>query len=116
MNSVSVRTPNLVPVLFSNFLRELRPRDWQWLRHSLGQAFLGENELSQLRAGTFSSFHRLVSLNLDGNQLRQLPADAVPEQLQMLTVNGNQLRQLPLLALRKLRRLNWVYFRGGLSG
>ena len=96
----------------SNFLSELRPADWHRLRHSLGRAFVGENELRSLEPGTFAGLRQLRTLNLDGNLLRRLPADALPDGLHMLSVNSNRLTRLPVTALRKLRRLNWLYFRG----
>ena len=93
-------------------MSELRPADWHRLRHSLSRAFLGENELCSLEPGTFAGLRQLRTLNLDGNLLRQLPAEALPDGLHMLSVNNNRLKRLPITALRKLRRLNWLYFRG----
>ncbi|KAK2141390.1 hypothetical protein LSH36_1110g00019 [Paralvinella palmiformis] len=69
---------------------------------------LTENGISTLPVGWFDRLKSLRYLNLDDNELHELPVDIVSSlgaTLETLELNGNRLRRIPKVALRALPNL-----------
>ncbi|XP_071442248.1 chaoptin-like [Hetaerina americana] len=87
--------------------------DWGSLRESLTNLFLGENDLAELEAGdAIASLPRLAWLNVDANQLRELPQGSLPGSLQTLSASHNLLEKFPSSAIAPLKGLTWIFLRG----
>ncbi|KAG8232838.1 hypothetical protein J437_LFUL010946 [Ladona fulva] len=82
--------------------------DWMHLKDSLTNLFLGENDLAELNS--FSFLSRLAWLNVDSNQLTDLPQ--LPPSLQTLSASHNLLERFPSQAIAPLKMLSWLYLRG----
>jgi len=61
---------------------------------------------------TFSSFKRLLWLNLDNNHLRDIPVASLPPTIVTLSVTNNYITKFPLDVTNSLPSLTWFTLRG----
>ncbi|XP_066588883.1 chaoptin-like isoform X2 [Prorops nasuta] len=95
--------------LHSNHLTSL-DGNWGHVKKSLENGFFGDNSIGELPK-IFSDFESLVWLNLDNNNLEELPKDSLPPNTRTLSMNGNLLKAFPS-SLAILSDLTWLYLRG----
>lgn len=93
----------------SNHLTSL-DGDWGRSRETLTDAFFGDNSITEIPR-IFSSFTALVWLNLDSNNIEELPKDCLPPNINTLSINNNLLKEFPQ-SLGGLKKLTWLYMRG----
>ena len=74
--------------------------------------FLGENQIIDIPADFFSSFQRLLWLNLDNNHIREIPRFSLARSIHTLSLSNNQIRTFPLEAVEALASLTWFTMRG----
>ncbi|KAG6442307.1 hypothetical protein O3G_MSEX002305 [Manduca sexta] len=101
--------------LQNNYISDLEMNmDWGFLGDSLTSLSLSNNHLCVLSAGALSSLRHLVQLDLDGNRLHMIVADAFPASLVLLRVSDNLMTQLPCPALSLLPRLKHLHIRNNM--
>ena len=81
-------------------------------RNSLTSFFLGENQITNIPRDFFSSFKRLLYLNLDNNHIRDIIPHSLAPTIHTLSLSNNQLRTFPLEAIEALTSLTWFKIRG----
>ena len=74
--------------------------------------FLGENQITSIPTDFFSSFKRLLWLNLDSNHIRDVPPHSLASTINTLSLSKNQIRSFPLEAIETLTSLTWFKLRG----
>ncbi|CAG9094068.1 unnamed protein product [Plutella xylostella] len=87
---------------------------WHHLEETLTSLSLSHNQVSALAPGALRALRRLLQLDLAGNQLRALPAAALPPSLTLLKISDNFLHTFPCDLLHNLPRLNAVHIRSNL--
>lgn len=97
---------------------------WTHLSSSLDALFLGNNDIMALQRSknndqgwdgwghSLALLRNLNWLNLDGNQLTDLPTDTLPRQLHTLSVAHNRIIRFPSKCVEQLRDLRWLDLRG----
>ncbi|CAG9584286.1 unnamed protein product [Danaus chrysippus] len=101
--------------LQNNFISDLNPMmDWGGLTDSLSSLSLSNNHICVISQGVFSSLRHLTQLELDGNRLRHLDAEALPISLAILRLSDNLLSELPCRALIHLPRLRHLHLRNNI--
>ncbi|CAB0028563.1 unnamed protein product [Trichogramma brassicae] len=95
--------------MHSNHLTTLEG-DWGYVADTLSNAFFGDNSISAVPR-SFSTFAALVWLNLDNNNMADLPEGVLPPNLVTLSLNLNLFESMPR-SLASLAFLNWLYMRG----
>ncbi|OWR44663.1 Chaoptic protein [Danaus plexippus plexippus] len=101
--------------LQNNFISDLNSvMDWGGLTDSLSSLSLSNNHICVISQGVFSSLRHLTQLELDGNRLRQLDAEALPISLAILRLSDNLLSGLPCRALTHLPRLRHLHLRNNI--
>ncbi|CAL1265572.1 unnamed protein product [Larinioides sclopetarius] len=90
--------------------------DWPPLpaKPNLRSVFLGDNRISHLSDGAFSSLYNLTSLDLDQNCIVEVDRHAFPASLQTLSLSNNLMTQVPVAALHNLKNLTWLQLGGNL--
>lgn len=85
--------------------------DWGFLQDSLSSLSLSNNHLYELKPGAFKQLKCLVQLDLEGNRLRHLEADAFPPSLVVLRLSDNLIHRVPCNMLSNLPRLHHLHLR-----
>lgn len=99
---------------FRNQIAELRSEDWIDLKHTLSSLMLGNNDLDGIAGDIFMGFHRLLSLNLENNNIRYVHRGTFPESVQTLNLDRNLLSGFPTDAADSIKTLSWLMLRGNL--
>lgn len=81
-------------------------------RNTLTTLFLGENQITDIPNDFFSSFKRLLWLNLDNNHIREISRHSLAVTIHTLSLSNNQIRAFPLDAIESLTSLTWFKLRG----
>ena len=81
-------------------------------RATLTTLFLGENQIINIPNDFFSSFKRLLWLNLDNNHIREVAQHSLAPTIHTLSLSNNQIRSFPLEAIESLTSLTWFKLRG----
>ena len=97
---------------FRNQIVNLTDSYYLNFRSTLTTLFLGENQLTSLPHDFFSSFKRLLSLNLDTNHIREVAPHSLAPTIHTLSLSSNQIRAFPLEAIEALTSLTWFKLRG----
>ncbi|XP_014213933.1 chaoptin-like isoform X2 [Copidosoma floridanum] len=95
--------------MHSNHLTTLEG-NWGHMNGTLSNAFFGDNSLVSVPR-SFATFSSLVWLNLDNNNIEELPLDTLPPNLVTLSLNANLLKAFPA-SVAGLKDLEWLYLRG----
>ena len=81
-------------------------------RNTLTTLFLGDNQIISLPDDFFSSFKRLLWLNLDNNHIREIPKHSLARTIHTFSISNNQVRTFPQEAIEELTSLTWFTIRG----
>ncbi|XP_034933907.1 chaoptin [Chelonus insularis] len=84
--------------------------DWDQVSETLTNGFFGENCIAEIPR-VLSRFHNLVWLNLDDNNIVDVPESSLPKNIRTLSLNNNLLENFPI-SISKLAVLSWLYLRG----
>ena len=84
--------------------------NWGYTRDTLTHAFFGDNSITSIPR-SFSTFDALVWLNLDNNNIVDIPEGVLPTNLVTLSLNTNLFKSMPT-SVASLSYLNWLYLRG----
>lgn len=93
----------------SNHLTTLEG-DWGNLNNTLSNAFFGDNSIVSVPY-SFATFSALIWLNLDNNNIEELPYNVLPSNLVTLSLNTNLFKAFPA-SIAELKDLEWLYLRG----
>ncbi|XP_015126980.1 chaoptin [Diachasma alloeum] len=95
--------------MHSNHLTSL-DGDWGHVSETLTNGFFGENSIVEIPR-VFSHFENLVWLNLDNNDIQDIPSTSLPPNIRTMSVNNNLLSSFPL-SIGDLPVITWLYLRG----
>ena len=97
---------------YRNEISELEGIDYTNLTNSLNTLFLGSNDISHVPSRFFTSFNRLIWLNLDDNHIKDLPHNCLPPSILTLSLQNNHISKFPLELVDSLPALTWFILRG----
>ncbi len=95
-----------------NEISELDDEGPASFKNTVSTVFFGENDLGEIPSKFFSSFKRLLWLNLDNNHLRDVPLGSLPPSIVTLSVTNNYITKFPLEVTNNLPSLTWFTLRG----
>ena len=98
--------------LYRNEIAELEGIDYTNLTNSLNTLFLGSNDITHIPSRFFTSFNRLLWLNMDDNHIRDLPNRCLPPSILTLSLQNNHISRFPLELVDSLPALTWCTLRG----
>ena len=102
----------IVFLCFRNQIVNLTDSYYLNFRNTLTTLFLGENQITTIPNDFFSSFKRLLWLNLDNNHIREVSSHSLASTIHTLSLSSNQIRSFPLEAIESLTSLTWFKLRG----
>ncbi|XP_044591646.1 chaoptin isoform X2 [Cotesia glomerata] len=83
--------------------------DWGHVSETLTNGYFGDNSITELPR-VISHFKNLISLNLDDNNIKQVPEESLPRNIRTLSLNNNLITHFPL-SVSNLESLSWLYLR-----
>ncbi|XP_045529601.1 chaoptin-like [Pieris brassicae] len=102
---------NLQNNLISHIGPEVR---WHYLEDTLTSLSLSNNQISHLKAQALSTLTHLLQLDLEGNYLRSISYDSLPQSLTVLKLSNNFLYGLSCDLIFNLPRLQILHLRHNL--
>ena len=102
----------LLYFIFRNEIAELEGIDYTNLTNSLNTLFLGSNDITTVPSSFFTSFSRLIWLNIDDNHIKDLPQNCLPPSILTLSLQNNHISKFPLELVDSLPSLTWFILRG----
>ena len=97
---------------YRNEIAELEGIDYTNLTNSLNTLFLGSNDITVVPPSFFTSFSRLIWLNIDDNHIKDLPHNGLPPSILTLSLQNNHISKFPLDLVDSLPSLTWFILRG----
>ena len=80
------------------------------MTNTLASGFFGDNSITEIPK-CFSNFEFLVWLNIDNNNLEDIPESSLPPNIHTLSLNNNLLKSFPS-SVRILKDLSFLYLGG----
>nr|XP_037872820.1 chaoptin isoform X1 [Bombyx mori] len=85
--------------------------NWHHLEETLTSLSLSNNQIIFLKSQALSSLHHLLQLDLEGNHIRSISSDSLPQSLTLLKLSNNFLFELSCDLIFNLPRLQSINLR-----